>query len=92
MTSEMIKVFFLLIYFIQFTRQTELSSRSDGNLSGISFRNNEYSFFHFFVFFLHQVIFNLINIPQLIDYGWIPVNDTSNTTLTENLLATVDIG
>jgi hypothetical protein len=34
---------------------------------------------------------NLIDIPQLIDHGWIPVIGTSNTILTENLLSTLDI-
>ncbi|CAF5123291.1 unnamed protein product, partial [Rotaria sp. Silwood1] len=36
-------------------------------------------------------ILNLIDIPQLIDHGWIPVVDTSNTTLTESLISTLDI-
>jgi len=44
---------------------------------------------HIFVFC--QVIFNLIDIPQLINHSWIPVNDTSNTILTKNLLSTLDI-
>jgi hypothetical protein len=43
------------------------------------------------LFFFYQVIFNLIDIPKFINHGWIPVNDTSNTILTENLLSTLDI-
>ncbi|CAF0883141.1 unnamed protein product [Rotaria sordida] len=37
------------------------------------------------------IILNLIDIPQFIDHGWIPVVDTSNTILTENLISTLDI-
>jgi hypothetical protein len=40
---------------------------------------------------LFKVIFNLIDIPQFINHGWIPVNSTSNIILTENLLSTLDI-
>jgi hypothetical protein len=38
------------------------------------------------------VIFNLIDdTSKLIDNGWIPVVDTSNGTLTENLLSSLDL-
>lgn len=40
---------------------------------------------------MFKVIFNLIDIPQFINHGWIPVNGTSNIILTENLLSTLDI-
>ena len=42
-----------------------------------------------FAFF--EVIFNLIDIPLFIEHGWIPVKSTSNATLTEDLLATLDV-
>ncbi|CAF3475990.1 unnamed protein product [Rotaria socialis] len=38
------------------------------------------------------IILNLIDIPQLVYHGWIPVVDTpSHTVLTENLISTLDI-
>ena len=37
------------------------------------------------------VLFNLLDIPHLIERGWAPVLETSNAILTENLLPTLDI-
>jgi hypothetical protein len=41
--------------------------------------------------YLSLVIFNLIDTAQLIDRGWKPVIDTTNATLTEQLLSSLDL-
>jgi hypothetical protein len=83
--------FFLFFNFIQLTLQIEIINQYNNNLSGNLFRKERMIICSLFFFVLFEVIFNLIDIPLFIDHGWIPVNSTSNITLTENLLSTLDI-
>lgn len=91
----MLHFLLLFIYFIPLTLQKEFINTYDNNnnFTGTTlFCSNTNKRFNFLCFLLfYQVILNLIDIPQLVYHGWIPVLYKSNTTLTQNFMSTLDI-
>ena len=83
----------LFLSLIRLTIPTDILNAYDQQLPGSSSQllRSEHRASLSLRLFCDSVLFNLIDVAPLIRHGWRLVTDTSNTTLTEQTLASVDL-